>query len=177
VSLCGIHNWYYGGVLVPFSSNAGHQLLYKVTPLDYLRAAHETLRFDFKGAHTARIGNLMTGWLSGPRELLVMMPLHACAFLLMFRVGTSPVFDPRLRLMAWATIAGHAVAFLYVSTPRYYYVIWLLNLIVAAAWLQQEGLPLLVRRIPAIAEKFRRNRMTQLTSRFLTGVERGAGMR
>lgn len=170
-SLCGIHNWYYGRVLVPFSSNAGHDSVYKVAPMDYLRAGQELLQFDFKGVYWKRISDLVLGWLSGPRELMALVPLNAFAFLLLFRVGSSPVFNSQLRLIAWATAAGHSVAFLYVSTPRYYYIIWLLNLVVAVAWLQQEGLPLAMRHMPVVAEALREHRFTQVARRFLLRAE------
>lgn len=142
VSLCAIHNWYYGGVLVLFSSNAAHSSVYKATPLDYLRALGELIRADFRGDHVGRVSELMVGWLSGPREWLSAIPLHLAAVAVLLRIGFSAKFDVYLRLIAWATVAGHSTAFFYVSTPRYYLVFWLTTLIVVAAWLRQEGLPL-----------------------------------
>lgn len=147
-SLSSIHNWYYGGALVPFSSNATHDSVYKVTPLDYLWSLQELMQLNFKGEHITRTSGLIAGWLSGPRELLTMIPLHAAAVAILFWVGISKKFDVLLRLIAWAAVAGHAVAFFYASSPRYYLVFWLLTLLVFAVWLQQEGLPLLRQRFP-----------------------------
>jgi hypothetical protein len=177
VFLCALHNRVYGGVFVLFSSNANHDSVYKVSPSDYVHAAWELVHLDFKDAALSRIAGLLTGWLSGPREMLAMVPLHVFAFLLLLRVGSARKFSPRLRLLAWATAAGHSVAFVYVSTPRYYYVIWLLNLIVVAAWLQQGLMPCIDARFPAFAGAVRRNRLIGLAGRALGRTEVLIGLR
>ena len=176
VFLCAIHNWIYGRVFVLFSANAVHDSVYKVTPFDYLRALHEMAAFNFKGEHITHIFGLLVGWLSGPRELVAMVPLHACAFAILIRVCCRHNFDPQLRIIAAATVAGHAVAFFYISTPRYYLVIWLLTLFVTAVWLQKDGLPLLLRRFPYILDMIRHHPLSRKADKILVRCERLIGL-
>ena len=92
----------------------------------------------------AQIGH----WLSGPRELMVMVTVHAAAVLILIKVGLDQRFDGWLRVIAWATIAQHAISLCFLIIPRYALVTWLLTLLVTVVWFRQEGSVALRRRFP-----------------------------
>lgn len=144
-----LHNWYFGGVFVLFSSNATIAEAIPMPPSAYIAAVGELLRLDFAGEHVRR-GLLQIGrWLAGPSESFWMVPLHAAAVVVLFRVGLQRGYDPWLRLTAWATLAQHPVALFYLSYDRYYYLAWFLTLLVCVVWIRDEGLDLLRRWFPA----------------------------
>ena len=110
-------------------------------PLDYARAALELLTLDFAGDHVKRAVAQLARWLSGPQEWLLTVPLHALGVAALVRVGLfGSRFDPWLRLIALATLLQHGIGISYINFVRYNLGTWLLTLLVAAAWLQGEGL-------------------------------------
>ncbi len=91
----------------------------------------------------------MGRWLSGPQEWLFTVPLHALGVATLVRVGVfGSRFDPWLRLIALATLLQHGIGISYINFVRYNLGTWLLTLLVAAAWLQGEGLALLGQAMP-----------------------------
>ena len=65
-----LHNWYFGGVFVLFSSNATIAEAVPMPPSAYVAAAGELLRLDFAGEHVRRGLLQMARWLAGPSEVL-----------------------------------------------------------------------------------------------------------
>ena len=147
-----LHNWVYGGVLVLISTSGAHPLSLVMPPSAWLAAFGELLRFDFTGEHPARALRQVAGWLAGPSESFVMVPLHAAAIAVLIRVaGWGRDYDPWLRLTAFATLAQHGVALAYPPYARYYYLTWLLTLLVVLVWARREGVSLLRRYMPGTA--------------------------
>jgi hypothetical protein len=90
------------------------------------------------------------------------------------RVGVfGSRFDPWLRLIALATLLQHGIGISYINFVRYNLGTWLLTLLVAAAWLQEEGLPLMGRIMPRLDDAWRRN---ALVRRMAGGIDELAGV-
>jgi hypothetical protein len=160
-----LHNWYFGGVFVPFSANSTHPLVLLMPPSAYLTALVDLLRLDFGSEYLARAGRQIIRWLAGPSELAVMAPLHALALVLLARVMTRAGFDPWLRLIAGATLAQHAVSLFYVATPRYHFLSWFCTGLVAVVWFRVEGIELLRRRLPLWWERIWNNPLSRSIER------------
>jgi hypothetical protein len=166
-----LHNYLYGHSLVLFTSSVNLPQTLLMPPLDYARAALELLTFDFAGDHIRRALAQLGRWLSGPQEWLVTVPLHAFGVATLVRVGLfGSRFDPWLRLIALATLLQHGIGISYINFVRYNLGTWLLTLLVAAAWLQGEGLALLG---PRIEDAWRRN---ALVRRLADGIDDLAGI-
>lgn len=148
VTLMALHNWYFGGVFVPFSANSTHPLVLVMPPSAYLSALIDLVRFDFGSEYLARAAKQIVRWLSGPSELAVMVPLHALSLVIAMRVMVRAGFDPWLRLIAGATLAQHAVSLFYIATPRYHFLSWFCTGLVAVVWFRVEGLMLLRQYLP-----------------------------
>ena len=148
-----LHNWVYGGVFVLFTSTATIPGTLVMPPSAYVAALRELVRFDLAGEHIARALRQIGGWLAGPSESFVMVPVNAAAIVLLFRVATRKQIDPWLRLTAGATIAQQCVGIFYASAGRYHYLTWLLTLLVAAVWLHEQGIDLLQRQYPVLAAR------------------------
>jgi hypothetical protein len=145
-----LHNWYFGGVFVLFSSNATITEALPMPPAAYVAALGEVLRLDFSGEHVRRGILQLARWLAGPSESFFMVPLHVAAIGVLVRVGLKRRFDRWIRLTAWASLALHAVPLFYLSAGRYYYLSWFLTMLVCAAWLGDEGIAMLRRRFPRV---------------------------
>jgi len=139
-----LHNWVYGGVLALFTSTTTMALL--MPPSAYLAALAELLRFDFAGEQLGRAIRHLGAWLAGPSESVVTAPLHIAAIAVLTRVAVWRDADPWLRLTAAATLVQQCVGVFSVTAGRYHYLTWLLTLLVAAAWVEREALPLWRRR-------------------------------
>jgi hypothetical protein len=150
VFLAALHNWYYGGAFVLFSSNADLSIVYVMPASSYVLALFELLTFQFGGEHLARAAKQILWYLGGPREWLVMVPVHAAAIAIQIRVLAGKRFDAWLRLIAAAVLVGHVFAVMFLIVPRYYLPIWLLTLLISAVWLQREGWPWLAGRVPQL---------------------------
>jgi hypothetical protein len=137
-----LHNWVYGGVLVLFTTTAELPRLLQMPPSAYLAAFAELAHLNFAGEYVTRARHQIAGWLAGPSELIAMAPLDAAAILVLVRVALWRAADPWLRLTALATLAQHGVALFYPGDGRYHYLTWLLTLLVVAAWVHGEGLPI-----------------------------------
>jgi len=145
----GLHNWIFGGALVPFSANAAHPFVYVMPPSAYLAAATELVRLNFTGGNVVHALSHLAHWLAGPSELFIMIPLHAAAVIvLIYVVGLGRAFDPWLRLLAGAALAQQLVALFYVAIARYHFLTWFLTMAVCAVWLHDVGVPWLQRRFP-----------------------------
>ncbi len=172
-----LHNWYFGGVFVLFSSNATIAEALPMPPSAYVTALGELFRLDFAGGYFARGALQLARWLAGPSEFVVMVPVHVLAIVVALRVAAcGRGYDPWLRLTAWAALAGHPVAFFYLSYPRYYYLTWFLTLVVCAVWMRMEGLVLLRRWFPKFVGWFARHPVTVALARGLEWCMRVAGM-
>jgi hypothetical protein len=169
-----LHNYLFGDSLVPFTGSVNLPQTLLMPPLDYARAALELLTFDFAGDHVRRAVAQLGRWLSGPQEWLFTVPLHALGVAALVRVGVfGSRFDPWLRLIALATLLQHGIGISYINFVRYNLGTWLLTLLVAAAWLQEEGLPLMGRIMPRLDDAWRRN---ALVRRLSGGIDELAGV-
>ena len=172
-----LHNWYFGGVFVLFSDNATIAEALPMPPSAYVAALSELFRLDFSGGDLTRGAMQLAHWLAGPSELFVMVPIHALAIAVVVRVAFwGRGYDPWLRLTAWAALAGHPVAFFYLSYPRYYFLTWFLTLVVCAVWMRMEGLDLFRRSFPGLMNWFAGHRMTQSLAHGLDRCMRVAGI-
>ena len=163
-----LHNWYFGGVFVLFSSNATIEAAVPMPPSAYVAAAGELLRFDFAGEHVRRGILQMARWLAGPSESFLAIPLNAAAIAVLVSVALRRgVFDPWLRLIAGAMLAQHTVAWFYLSADRYYYLTWFLTVLVCAVWVRDEGFAMLQRRAPRAAVWLSQNPAGTALRRFL----------
>jgi hypothetical protein len=168
-----LHNWVYGGAVVLFTTSATHPLLLVMPPSAYLAALAELAHGDVAGEHVIRAVNQIAGWLAGPSEAMAMAPLNAAAIAVLLRVVLMRRADPWLRLTAGATLAQHSVALVYAAAGRYTYLTWLLTLLVAAAWVEGEGLTLLRRWCPRLCERATKDPARLALAR---GLQRMAGM-
>jgi hypothetical protein len=169
-----LHNYVFGHVIVAFTTSVNLPQTLVMPPLDYVRAAGELLRLDFAGEHVRRAVIQLGHWLSGPQDWLATVPLNAFGIATLLRVGLfGSRFDPWLRLIALATLVQHGIGICYVNFVRYNLGTWLLTLLVAAAWLQEEGLLVLEKRMPRWCETWRRN---SLVRRLAAGIDDLAGL-
>jgi hypothetical protein len=150
-----LHNWVYGGVLVPFTSTAAHPTTLVMPPDAYLSALQELLRIDLAGPHVARAFRQIGGWLAGPSEWVAMAPLNLAAIVVLVRVAARVQSDPWLRLIAGATLVQHCVAMFYATAGRYHHLTWLLTLLVTTAWMHDEGFEWLRQKLPAFSRWIR----------------------
>ena len=147
-----LHNWVFGGVFVLFSANATIAEALPMPPSAYVAAAGELLRLDLAGENIRRGILQWARWLAGPSESFLMVPFNAVAIIVLIRVAAwGRIFDPWLRLIAAAVLVQHTVAWFYLSSDRYYYLVWFLTLLVCVVWIRDEGIGLLQRRLPRAA--------------------------
>jgi hypothetical protein len=169
-----LHNYVFGHVFVPFTTSVNLPQTLVMPPVDYVRAAGELLRLDFTGDHVRRAVVQLGHWLSGPQDWLATVPLNAFGIATLLRVGLfGGRFDPWLRLIALATLIQHGIGICYINFVRYNLGTWLLTLLVAAAWLQGEGLLVLEKRMPRWCETWRRN---ALVRRLAASIDDLAGL-
>lgn len=147
-----LHNWVFGHKLVLFSSNATIAEAVPMPPSAYVAALGELLRLDLAGEHVRMWLLQWARWLAGPSESFLMIPLHAVAVVVLIRVAALRAFDPWLRLIAAAALVQHTVAWFYLSSDRYYYLVWFLTLLVCAVWVRDEGVAMLQHRLPRVAK-------------------------
>jgi hypothetical protein len=168
-----LHNWVFGGVFVLFSSNATITEALPMPPSAYVAAVGELLRLDLAGEHV-RLGILQWArWLAGPSESFLMVPVNAVAVIVLIRVAAwGRIFDPWLRLIAVAALAQHTVAWFYLSSDRYYYLVWFLTLLVCAVWMRDEGIGLLQRRLPRVTQWLDRHPVRPRLERLLDSFVR-----
>jgi hypothetical protein len=168
-----LHNWYFGGVFVLFSTNATIPELLVMPPSAWLAAVTEILRLDFAGSHLVRAVKQLGLWLSGPGGTLVMVPVHAAAIGITVYVAAARMrFDPWLRLIAFAVLVQHASSLIFLVAPRYHYLAWLLTFLVNAAWFENMGLPALRRKWPGWFRRLRRNRLNLAVTIGLARLDR-----
>lgn len=138
-----LHNWYFGGVFVPFSSNATISQLLVMPPQAWALALWDLVRLHWDGEYLSRAAMQIARWLSGPAQLPALIPLHVLGIVVLADVVfRGKNFDPWLRVLATATLVQHLVSLCYAIGPRYFFLTWLLTLVVDVAWLQTRGLPL-----------------------------------
>jgi len=135
-----LHNWVFGGALVPFTSTAAHPGALVMPPAAWLAALAEFARLDLGGEHAARAARQIAAWLAGPSESAIMALLHAGALLVLVRVALWEKAEPWLRLIAFATLVQQCVGLFYASAGRYYYLTWLLTFVVVMVWVHGEGI-------------------------------------
>jgi hypothetical protein len=155
-----LHNWYFGGVFVLFTTSAAIPEVLSMPPSAYVAALGELWRWDFAGGAVARAGLQIARWLTGPTESFVMTPVHAAAIVVLMRVALARRYDPWLRLTAWGTVAQHGTAFFFLYAARYHHLAWLLTLLAVAAWLREEGYALLRRKFPRLCQRIERHPVT-----------------
>jgi hypothetical protein len=171
-----LHNYLFGNSTVLFSNNVNQPQTLLMSPLDYLKAAGEMLRLEFTGPHVVGAVQQLGRWLTGPTEILALVPVHAAAVVALVRVGVfGSRFDPWLRLVALATLLQHGIGICYVNNVRYNLGTWLLTALVAAVWLHAEGLPLFDRAWPGLRERWMRAAWLQWLADRLRRIERALG--
>src|SRR5262249_41819242 len=84
-----LHNWVYGRELVLFTTSVAEQGNLPTPPWVYLAAFGEMLRFDFFGGNLSHALRQIGGWLSGPSESLLMVPLNVVAVVVLLHVLVS----------------------------------------------------------------------------------------
>jgi hypothetical protein len=165
------HNWHFGHVAVLFSDILTNDNIYKVPPVTYLNALGEIARLDLAGDNLVRIARQLLQFLSGPSGLIVMVPVHIAALAILIRVVCARRFEPMLRLTALGALALIPPAFVYVITTRYHLALWLLTALVAAAWLQREGLALFDARWPTARARLAQTSAVAWLGRALTRLK------
>lgn len=149
-----LHNWYFGGVFVLFSSNASIPELLAMPPSAWLAAMRELFMLDVGGEHLSRAFMQIANWLAGPAESYWTVPLNVAGLaILVYVVVRGRQFDPWLRLIGAAALAQHIVALLYVIAARYHFLSWFLTVLVDAVFVQQVGLIWLQQRHPAFMQR------------------------
>jgi hypothetical protein len=177
VGAMALHNWYFGGVFVPFSSNADHPLVLVMPPSAYAEAFAE-LAHGQTGERVARMLRHLTAWLSGPSGAPEVAPLGAVAIVvLLYVVLVGRRFDSWLRLLALAALAQQAVGLFYIATARYHLLAWLLTVIVAAVWFRQIGVPWMQRRWPKTWQRAATHRATVRVGHWLALLQWTCDMR
>ena len=172
-----LHNWVFGGVFVLFSSNATITEALPMPPSAYVAAAGELLRLDLAGEHVRRGILQWARWLAGPSESFLMVPFNAIAVVVLIRVAArGGIFDPWLRLIAVAALVQHTVAWFYLSSDRYYYLVWFLTLLVCAVWMRDEGFDVLQRWLPRMTGWLDRHPARAWLERLLDGFVRLTGV-
>lgn len=84
-----------------------------------------------------------------PGLLLDHYPVNLAGVAILVSVLADSRFDPRLRFIAAAALAQHAVALFYDATiARYHYLAWLLTALVAVIWAREVGIGWLQKRYP-----------------------------
>jgi hypothetical protein len=167
-----LHNWIYGGVFVLFTSTAAHPGALVMPPAAYLAALMELVHFDVASEHVMRALRQIAGWLAGPSESAVLVPLHAAALIVLVRVALWRKADPWLRLTACATLVQHCVGLFYATAGRYYYLTWLLTLLIVAAWVHGEGVDILRRSFPHFTARVAKHPATLALARGLDRMQR-----
>ncbi len=175
-----LHNWAFGHQFVLFSANATIAEAVPMPPSAYVAAVGELLRLDLAGENIRRGLLQWARWLAGPSESFLMIPVNAIAVIVLIRVAARSAFDPWLRLIAAAALVQHTVAWFYLSSDRYYYLVWFLTLLVCTVWVRDEGFALSQRRLPRATQSLEhhpgRARLERLLDWFakLTGVASSA---
>jgi hypothetical protein len=171
-----LHNWVFGGVLVPFSSNATLAQLLLMPPSAWPLALWELLRLDIHGPHLTRAGAQIVTWLSGPAKSPLLIPLHALGIIILLRVaGWGRGYDPWLRLLAGAALAQHLINLCYAIVPRYFYLTWLMTALVDVVWFKAEGRDLLRHWLPGWYERAAKLRASARLAAALDWLQRVAG--
>jgi hypothetical protein len=171
-----LHNWYYGGVFVLFTSYPNVAVVMPMPPQAYAGALWELLRLDFAGGDFARGALQIRRLLAGPSESMAMIPVHIVAFVIIVRVLLSRRYEGWLRLIAAATLGLYAPALFLIHSDRYLILAWLLTLLNCCVWMRDEGLPWLDRRFPGLIGGVRRQPVVIWSTRRLDGLARAAGM-
>jgi hypothetical protein len=145
-----LHNWVFGHVFVLFSANAAHPDVLVTPPAVYLGAVRDLVSLDLAGGSLAHAGRQIADWLGGAAESWATIPLNAAAVVvLVYVVACGRAFDPWLRLLGAAAIAGHVVAlFFNASIARYHFLTWLLTTVVVAVFFHQFAIRWFTRRWP-----------------------------
>jgi hypothetical protein len=134
-----LHNEVFGQSNILLSDNVSTPRTLLMYPLDYARAAAQLLRLDFTGDYVVRALQQMFRWLSGPQKLLIAVPIHAVAVLILARVALfGRGYEFWLRVVANATLLQHGIGVCYVDYERYSLGTWLLTAMVVAVWLQRQ---------------------------------------
>jgi len=170
-----LHNWVYGHVFVPFSTNATHPKVLVMPPSAYLAASREVLAWNFSGGYFARAVHQFPDSLSGPAESYATAPLNAVGIvILVYVVVRGRQFDPWLRLIGAAALAQHMVALFYATSARYYFLAWFLTMLVVVAWLGQVGIGWIERRYPQACKHIAATPMMQRLASGLSLLEHAA---
>ncbi len=153
-----LHNYLFGHAFVLFSDNVNQPQTLLMPPLAYARALVELMQLDFATGHVKAAAMQLGRWLSGPQDLLVMVPVHAAAVAILAWVAIAgPRGEPWLRVVAGATLLQHGIGASYVNYARYNLGTWLLTLLVVAVWFEREGLGLLEKSVPGWRGAWRRS--------------------
>jgi hypothetical protein len=171
-----LHNWYYGGVFVLFSSHTSNPAAILVPPRAYASALRELFSLDFASGNLARGALQIRGLLIGPSESVAMIPLHAAALVIVVRVFLSGLYESWLRLIAVATLGLYTPALFFLYSDRYHILAWLLTLLICCVWAREEGLPWLNERFPRLVPGVLCKPLVVRVMRRLDGFAHAAGI-
>lgn len=167
-----LHNWVFGRVFVPFSSNAADSNLLVMPPSAYIAAFRDLLHADFNGI--VRIFVQLADWLGGPAESYWTIPLNAFGVaVLIYVVLRGRAFDPWLRLIGAAALGQHVVALFYnAATARYHFLTWFLTMLVVMVWFHDVGIGWLMQRYPNAAIRIANLRLSRQLAAALTRLQK-----
>ena len=135
ILLPGLHNWYFGGRLVPFSAWAFIPANLHTPPSTYVAAINEVLHLDWAGPNLSRVGWQLSQW-NGLSDIY-----RVPVFLVTIWVALRPGYDIALRSLALIALSLQLVLFFYGNWPRYTFLAWNLVFIVFLVVLRENLLP------------------------------------
>lgn len=146
ILLMPLHNWYFGGRLVLFTSSIDIDANLITGPKIWLAALSDLASFKVNEPFW-RVLRQLREWSWG------FEPLHMLVFFAVVNVACRRATPFALRLVALPAMAQQFV--LWVFDPRgfdmrYMWLAWLLSLLIALTVLRERALPALTRRFPAL---------------------------
>ncbi|WP_135081391.1 hypothetical protein [Terasakiella sp. SH-1] len=122
------HNWYFGGVFVPFTTAATASVNLHAPPALWIEALGDLLSFDMASGAVEKCWEQLSLWSKGWH------PLHLWAFLSVVFVCFNPFKTHfALRLISYIALVQHSVLWVFTAHSRYAWLAWLLSFVVTVA--------------------------------------------
>jgi hypothetical protein len=180
-----LHNWYFGGVFVPFSANVESEVLH-MPPHAYPAAFSELMHLNFAGPnlHMAYLQFLdfpvefLGQWqIGGPVLYFLSAVVHWIAVgIVIYVLCWGRRFELWLRLIAGAALAQHSVALFYGGAIRYFFLAWFLTMLVVAVWCKQVAIPWAKARAPHFCKRMGNSGLMAKLQALLGHAEAGLGL-
>lgn len=142
------HNVYFGGRFVLLSDVVSNPFNLTMPPGRYVEAARDLLAGRIGSEAVQDLRDQLAGWL--PLSRAFRWPAVVAVLMALWRVE----YGPRVRIVALAAVAQHAVLMFYNAGGRYAMLAWLLSFVVLTVVVHREG-PGLLRRAGAGLRAFR----------------------